>query len=185
MINVYDFDKTIYDGDSSIDFFAFCIKKNKKCLLIIPHIFISMICYKLKIINKESFKSVFFSFIKYFNNIEIIVDEFWENNEWKIKKFYKKKHKKSDYIISASPEFLLKTISKKLSFNLIATQIDATTGKIVGKNCYGMEKVNRLRELGINKCNEFYSDSLSDLPLRKISKKGYIVKGEILIEWII
>ena len=33
-MNVYDFDGTIYDGDSSVDFFRFCLKKYKilRCL---------------------------------------------------------------------------------------------------------------------------------------------------------
>ena len=30
MMNVYDFDDTIYNGDSSLDFVLFCFKKNKK-----------------------------------------------------------------------------------------------------------------------------------------------------------
>ena len=32
-MNIYDFDKTIYDGDSSIDFYKFCVKKNKLMIL--------------------------------------------------------------------------------------------------------------------------------------------------------
>ena len=32
-MNIYDFDKTIYDGDSSIDFYKFCVKKNKLLIL--------------------------------------------------------------------------------------------------------------------------------------------------------
>ena len=27
-LNVFDFDNTIYDGDSSIDFYIFCLKRN-------------------------------------------------------------------------------------------------------------------------------------------------------------
>ena len=29
MRNIYDFDKTIYDGDSTVDFFLFCLKREK------------------------------------------------------------------------------------------------------------------------------------------------------------
>ena len=49
MINIYDFDKTIYDGDSSIDFFKYCIKINKKCLRILPKLALAIILYLLKI----------------------------------------------------------------------------------------------------------------------------------------
>lgn len=30
MINAYDFDETIYDGDSSVNFYKYCLKKTKK-----------------------------------------------------------------------------------------------------------------------------------------------------------
>ena len=36
MINGYDFDETIYDGDSSVDFYFFCLGKNKKVLKQLP-----------------------------------------------------------------------------------------------------------------------------------------------------
>ena len=35
-MNVYDFDKTIYDGDSTIDFYFYCLKKHPKIILCLP-----------------------------------------------------------------------------------------------------------------------------------------------------
>lgn len=64
MLNVYDFDKTIYDGDSSIDFYLFCLKRKKSIILLLPKQVFAMILYKLKIKDKEYFKSQFFSFVK-------------------------------------------------------------------------------------------------------------------------
>ena len=37
-MNVYDFDGTIYDGDSSLDFFKFFIKKDPRILTFTPAI---------------------------------------------------------------------------------------------------------------------------------------------------
>ena len=183
MMNIYDFDGTIYDGDSSIDFYKYCIKVNKKCLLILPKLMLSIVLYLLKIKEKEYLKSVFFSFIKYFENIDTYVENFWKQNSKKIKKFYIKQKKSNDIIISASPEFLLKPIAKKLKFNLIATRIDLKTGELIGKNCHGVEKVKRLNKKGINKCEKFYSDSLSDTPLSKLAKDSYIVKRDSIVPW--
>ena len=91
---------------------------------------------------------------------------------------------KTDIIISASPEFLLKPVAKKYNFELIATKVDINSGKLIGKNCYGKEKVNRLlEEKGIKKFNKFYSDSLSDTPLSKLANVAYIVKKEEIIKW--
>lgn len=182
-MNIYDFDKTIYRGDSSIDFFKYCIKKNKKCLLILPKLGIALALYLTKIKEKEYFKSVFFSIVKYFDNIDEIVKNFWEENKVKIKEYYLKQKQDTDIIISASPEFLLDPISKILNFKLIATKVDKKTGELIGTNCYGKEKVKRLNEISITKCEEFYSDSLSDTPLSLIAKKSYIVKENKLIKW--
>ena len=73
MMNIYDFDGTIYDGDSSIDFYKYCIRVNKKCLLILPKLIVSIVLYLLKIKEKEYLKSVFFFFFKYFENIDTYV----------------------------------------------------------------------------------------------------------------
>lgn len=117
MINIYDFDKTIYDGDSSIDFFKYCIKINKKCLRILPKLALAIILYLLKIKEKEYLKSVFFSFIKYFSNLDKVVADFWNEHNSKIKDFYLKGRFKTDIIISASPEFLLKPVAKNIILN--------------------------------------------------------------------
>ena len=182
-MNIYDFDGTIYDGDSSIDFFKFCVKKDKTCLLILPKFFLTLIGYKLKIYDKEKLKSTFFSFVKKFNDLESLILEFWELNKKKIKKFYWENKKTDDIIISASPEFLLKPIVHQLGVKLIGTNVDVKTGKIIGKNCYGEVKVERLLEIGIDHCENFYSDSLSDTPCSLLAKQSFIVKGEKLIPW--
>lgn len=182
-MNIYDFDKTIYNGDSSIDFIKYCIKVNKKILFIIPKFILIFVGYLIKIYEKEELKSSIFKAITYFDNVDELVKMFWEKNEYKLKKFYLQQKKKSDIVISASPEFLLQPIAKKYGFKLICTKVDLKTGKVIGKNCYGIEKVVRLQELGITNCNNFYSDSLSDTPLANIAKNAYIVKKEDLIKW--
>lgn len=181
-MNAYDFDGTIYDGDSSLDFYKYCIKINKKCLLDMPKFIIAIALYTLKIKNKEYLKSAFFAIVKRFDDIDRLVDSFWELHEHKIKNWYREVKRKSDIIISASPEFLLMPICKKMKVSLIATKVDIKTGKLVGKNCHGKEKVERLKPHK-TKINRFYSDSLSDLPLKEISQEAFIVKHNNIISW--
>lgn len=183
-MNIYDFDGTIYDGDSSIDFYKYCIRTNIKCMSIVPKVTYKMILYKMKMISKEEYKSSFFSFLKFIDNPECTVEQFWNKYKKKIKKFYIDKKKSSDIIISASPEFLLKPIVKKLGCNLIATEVNIRTGQLLEKNCYGSEKVERLKNLGINSCNEFYSDSRSDEPCKKIAKKAFLVHKNNIDQWL-
>ena len=182
-MNIYDFDKTIYDGDSSIDFFKYSILKNKKNLFLVPSIGITYILYLLKLKDKATLKSKFFSVVKNIENIDEVIEEFWEKHSKKIKKFYIDNHQSEDIIISASPEFLLKGICDKLDVNLIASNFDKKTGALIGNNCYGDEKVRRLKEIGIERCDKFYSDSKSDTPLKLIAKEAFLVHKETIKEW--
>lgn len=78
-------------------------------------------------------------------------------------------------LISASPEFLLEEVYKSLGFDiLIATKY--INYEISGKNCKGVEKVNRLNMLGNFRVLNFYSDSLSDKPLFDIAENKITIK---------
>ena len=61
---LYDFDGTIYDGDSGVDLVKFAIKKNPKFLLKAPKIIWAALKFALKIGTKEQAKNVIFSFLK-------------------------------------------------------------------------------------------------------------------------
>ena len=182
-MNIYDFDDTIYDGDSSVDFFKYCLKKNKKILLLIPSIGVSAILYVIKLKDKEYFKSKFFSFVKYFDDINKIAKDFWKENNKKIKSFYLENKEDDDIIISASPDFLLRPMCDALKVKLISSKFDEKTGVLLGKNCYGEEKVKRLEELGIKSCDKFYSDSKSDTPLKLIAKEAFLVERNNIKKW--
>ena len=68
--------------------------------------------------------------------------------------------------------------------NLIASRVDKNTGLFDGENCWGEEKLKRLREgMPDVSVGEFYSDSISDAPLAGIAEKAYIVRHGRLIPW--
>ena len=184
-MDVYDFDGTIYDGDSSIDFYLFCLKKNIKLLRYIPGEVLYSILYRFKIKTKEEFKQKFFSFLCEINNVDDIVTLFWKKHEKKIKYFYLNKNHSNDVIISASPFFLLNPICEKLKIKkLIASNFNKNNGTLSGKNCYGINKVDRFREIfGNISIENFYTDSLSDLPLIQIANNSYIVKKNKIIKY--
>lgn len=179
-MNVYDFDNTIYDADSSIEFYKYCIKIKKKILVVLPKQVLCFILYKLKLIKKNKFKEVYFSFLKYFDNIDDVVKSFWEINMLKITDWYKNKSKNTDVIISASPLFLLKPLEKKLNISkVIATNFDKKTGKILDDNCYGINKIAFFEKYyKLEQINEFYTDSLSDIPMLEVAKNGYLVNNK-------
>lgn len=182
-VNVYDFDKTIYNGDSSLDFYIFCLKEKKRLIFLLPKQILGIVFYKLKIYSKEEMKSDFFCFLKYINSEEL-VRSFWDKNSNKIFEWYLKQKKESDLIISASPEFLLRPICKKLNVNLIASIVNSTNGKFIELNCYGKEKVKRLNKIypGIQ-IDKFYSDSRSDKYIADISLNAFLVKKTKIKSW--
>ena len=66
----------------------------------------------------------------------------------------------------------------------MASNVDKFTGKYDGINCHGKEKVRRFYEVwpdGV--IDDFYSDSYSDDPLARISKRAFLVKGDKLLKW--
>lgn len=179
MFDVYDFDGTIYDGDATIDFYLFCLKKNKKLLKYLFIVFINCILGILKLKRESKIKESFFKFVTKVNNMDQVLEDFWTQHKVKIKSFYKnKKDKSNDIIISATPSFILQPICKELGIKkLIASEIDKTTGNITGKNCRGKEKVIRLyQEFPNATIKNFYSDSYMDRPLMNISKNSYLIK---------
>ena len=111
-IYVYDFDKTIYDGDSSIDFFKFCFINYIRVWKYIPLIVFNLILYMVNAISAKKFKERFFSFLIEFDNVDELVESFWLLNKNKIYKYFDDQinldNRLPIYIISASPEFLLK-----------------------------------------------------------------------------
>ena len=175
-MNGYDFDKTIYKKDSSVEFYLFLIKRH---LYLLYHLFYFAFCYalyKLRIKNKIFAKEAMFSITKHIRNIDSEVELFWKDK--KLEDWYLKKQKKNDIIISASPEFLLLPFLKKNNItNLISTNVNKKTGKIIGNNCYGEEKPKMFRKKYADlMLDNFYTDSKSDLSMQAVSKKVIIKK---------
>jgi len=183
-MNVYDFDETIYSGDSTRDFYFYCIRKDVTLLRFLPKQGYYFLKYMFGVINKTAFKEKFYMFLGGIKNIDSEIELFWKKNIRKIKPWYYEQKMEDDIIISASPEFLLKPVADKLGFTLIASRVDKTCGKTEGENCYGEEKVKRLSEfMPKAEIEKFYSDSLSDSPLANISKEAFIVQKNELICW--
>ena len=188
-MNIYDFDKTIYDGDSTTNFYKFCLRKRPWIALGLLRALVPLASFYIfgkgtKTAFKEQIYRGFLPKIK--DKREEYLAEFWEKNYSKIKQFYLDTQKEDDIIISASPLFVVKPCIDKLGIKyLYASNVDPETGIYEGINCHGEEKVRRFEEAGFKKedADEFFSDSLSDTPLAEISKKAYIVIGERLVPW--
>lgn len=176
-MNCYDFDKTIYKKDSSIEFFKFALKKRACLGFLFICTFFAYILYKLHFITTKRFKEIFFKFITKFDNKEQLINEFWNKEEKNIADWYLKQKSSTDIICSASPYFLVNPIMQKINpdCQVFATDMNVNTGKINGENLKGEEKKLLLEKNGLCEFDAVYTDSLSDFPLLDMGKEKYLV----------
>ncbi len=92
-MNGYDFDKTIYDGDSSTDFFLYMVLTRTYLLLFFPWFLMVVVLYGLKVLSKKKTKQFLFFFIPWFKNIDQIVEKFWDKKIGKVFQWYKDQQK--------------------------------------------------------------------------------------------
>ena len=197
-LSVYDFDKTIYNGETLNDFYRFyLIKKPWKIYTVIFQLWYFLL-YVLKIINLEKLKENFLRFLNGENTGELkkLIREFWKKKESKINLWVKDeilKNKKETEIlvaISASPTFLIIDRLRLMGFDVvIGTDFLFESTKfhshITSKNCKNYEKVRRLDKWAEDNNIQydivnFYSDSIADKPLFDLSENKYWIKKGIL-----
>lgn len=183
-VSVYDFDDTVYSGDSSVDFWKFCARRHPKTLLSLPRLGFSFVKYLFGLCGKTELKESFFSFLHYLPDVDADVSAFWDKEFSKVQPWYLSEKQESDVIISASPEFLLRPAAEKLGVSLIASRVDAKTGKFSGENCKGEEKTRRFSaEFPNTEVSKFYSDSLSDTPLAELADEAFVVRKNGFVPW--
>ena len=180
-MNVYDFDNTIYDGESVFDFFLFCVKKQKSLILYFPMLLKNLFKYKAGKLTIDGLYEEAGKLTKVViqnrEHADEYINEFWSINSRKLKKEFLDRLKSDDVIITASPDILIKAISDKLKTeNIIGTRIDLDTGRVEFA-CFRQNKITAFKEKYPNAViDEFYTDSLNDMPLAKLSNKAYLIK---------
>ena len=185
-MNVYDFDGTILHGDSEHYFLHYVYEMYPKLEKYRKRIN----RFKEKCLKGKKTREQFYNFkykiiLSKIDNLDLVVEQFWDEYDKHIKKWYLDSHLDDDIIISATPEFLLKPIMERLHIKtLIASRMNMETFEIIGKLCYKEDKVIRFKELfDINQIDNFYSDSLTDKYMASVAKKAYFVKGNEILNW--
>lgn len=185
-MNAYDFDKTVFHGDSTQRFLLFLWKRDLRLTVCLPRIGVSFLLCALGVWNRTKCKeTVYRCVFPRVRDMDKAVDAFWKANFCRMKAFYLVQKREDDAVISASPEFLLAPVCERLRIPApIASRVDPKTGAYDGINCHGEEKVRRFRAVYGNAAPEgFWSDSLSDTPMARISQRAYLVKGERVTDW--
>ncbi len=188
-IAFFDFDGTITNRDSFIDFIIFYHGRfSAYCGLfrLLP----SLLAYKVKLIPNWQAKEKVLTY--FFQNKQIT--KFQQNcdqyatdriprivREGALQAIQKHQELGSDiYLVSASPENWLLAWCQQKGIKLIASRLevinDKLTGKLLGKNCYGQEKVARIRkEVNLSHYQDVYSygDSSGDREMLQLADQAY------------
>jgi len=188
-IAFFDFDGTITTKDTLLEFIKFC-KGNLHFylgfLLYSPH----LVAMKLKLISNQAVKEKVLHF--FFNGTPVL--RFNEQCELFTHQILPKLIRKKALdeiqdlqskefhivIVSASPENWIRHWTNKMNIELMASKLEEKdgkiTGKILGKNCHGDEKVRRIKEKHtIEDYKEIYAygDTSGDLPMLKLATQPF------------
>lgn len=184
-MNIYDFDDTIYNGDTNRDILMYGFKKH-------PFLVLKALKkakklqndYKRGVIEFERVKEAMLSFIFEIKNYPKFINDFVDSHMKNIKPWYISRRTQNDIVISASYELWIMQFCKRLGIRyVIATKTDSD-GRIIGKNCKGAEKLKRLASVIPNAVIvTAYSDSSCDIPILESARTAYVVEGNKLITY--
>lgn len=187
VLAIFDFDGTLTYRDSFKEF----IRYEKGRFNFLLGLFILspvLVLYALRIMSNSKAKQMVFSYyfkgmsLNSFNSIAIDysmhhVDSIIRKDAWKALE----KHKEQGHtvcIVTATPENIVGPWCSYHGVNCIGTKISIEqgiiTGKFASKNCYGQEKVNRLKEVyALEKYDQIhaYGDSKGDKELLSIASQ--------------
>ena len=182
-MDIYDFDGTLYRGDSTADFLMWCVRRHPRSLSTLPRTGLAAAaCFGVHAIDKTRFKAALYRFLPLIPDIEREVERFWATHAHNIAGPCHPQI--GDVVISASPEFLLHLPCKSLGLQLIGSRVDPHTGRVLGPNCSGNQKIERLYELFPDAIiNRFYSDSHNDDPLARLANEAWMVRHDQLHPW--
>lgn len=191
---LFDVDYTLTRKETLIAFYTYLTKKRPALLVHLPRALLSGILFKTGIRKEKETKEMFLSFLRDLpmEALGRLADDFleeelknilYEDGMEKIREL-----KEKGYVIvltSASPEFYINKLQGVFGADYVmgtrfGEQDGLFTGKMLGENNKGEEKVIRLKEafqnLEINFHESYmFSDSMSDEPLLKLVGKPYLI----------
>lgn len=188
-IAFFDFDGTITKEDSTIKFIRYLVGDFKFLIgLLILSPF--MILYKIKIISNNLIKQIIISYYFKGKNINDFKKKAQHFSLNKIDPLIRKKafekiswHKANGHVVvvvSASIDLWLRPWCEKNNIELISTMLEIDdkiiTGKTFQRNCYGPEKVKRIREkynLSNYKYIYAYGNSRGDYEMLSIANESH------------
>ncbi|MDR1598342.1 MAG: haloacid dehalogenase-like hydrolase [Oscillospiraceae bacterium] len=189
-MNVFDFDGTIYAGDSTADFTLYCLARQPRILLALPQ-WARGLASALNALRTDraardmtALKERLYAYLPLVRDMPGTLDRFWSTHGRKLYPWYLEMKRPDDVIISAGPRFLLEPVCRELGVSLIASEVEPSTGRCSSRNCRGSVKAERFMETYPGAViDAFYSDSMSDLPMARLAQRAYLARYGRVRDW--
>jgi len=184
-MNVYDFDKTIYAKDTTVQFYLWCLKRYRRIARRWPAVLAAAVRLALRRTDKTGFKGVFLRFLRDVPDPAAEIERFWDENMALIHAWYRAQHRGDDVVITASPAAFVRPACARLGIrHVLGSPVDIETGRFHGRNCDGAQKARVFRAaFPDGRVERFYSDSPGDAPMAELAEAAYLVRGERLAPW--
>lgn len=189
-MRVFDFDGTIYDGESLFDLYLYSARHDPKVFRFIAPVLRYAVEYKLGRATLEQMEygvgRMAEGYLTELNrsrrvaSVEQLVNDFWDRNYPRIKPWYQPEP--NDVILTASFDLTVGEACRRLGVrNLVASKVDMETMKVTYLN-FNTNKARRFRELyGPDAVvDEFYTDSRFDQPMIDMARRAFMVKGNTI-----
>ena len=181
-MNVFDFDNTIYDGESTLDLFFYYIVRKPWLLRMLPTVLKAFKRYKKGGVTLSEALEIYAPLIEKdalrVFDFENDPPKFWDKHMKKIKPLYNELRSDDDLIITASPDFSVEEVCKRLGIKrFLASRINRETGRIEFANLRE-NKIKAFKEqYGDAKIDNFYTDSPeNDAWLIDMAEHAFVVK---------
>ena len=178
-MSVFDFDNTIYDGESVIDFYLFSLRRDPKVARYVPVVLYNLLRYKLGRTTmadlEQAGRKYAAQYLSSFDDPEGLIRTFWDGHIHKIKAWYHPRE--DDVIVTASLNLIMDEVCRRLG-------VGTCICSVVNRQTLAVEYIN----FSANKCaafrkrfgpnavpDAFYTDNAADQPMIDLARTAYKV----------
>lgn len=189
---VFDFDGTLYAGDSLFDFCLFYYRKKPLRIWFVLLQCFGFLVWKMGVISTTRFKSLFIGFLHSDSQSEVlrIAQLFWAGNRKfnsnVVDEFSRWKQEGVVLaVVSATPSLFLEPVVSRLGADvLLGTELIPSKIRYqIHENCRGEIKIKRLTShFESYALRAAYSDNIDDLPMLKSASLGYFIKRNTITQ---
>ena len=112
-MNVYDWDKTVFDGDAEDYFFAYLFRDGKYPWNHLVYDVMEWMCSR-KLIGKTAARTAMYRVLRRIPDLDALLEAYWDEHEKYVLDWYRKAMRPDDVIATGTPRFLMEPMLRRL-----------------------------------------------------------------------